>query len=283
MEELNNTISHEDKRDEKLKILLTNDDGIAAPGLWTAARVLSGYGSVLIVAPATNYSGFGMALPASRALTYVPYHLGPALPNVRAIALSATPATCAYVGVRGAFGESGFDLVVSGVNAGSNMGNDVFYSGTVGAAMTAQLLGTPAIAMSLDNNAGEIAHWETAEWALREALEMCRAQREAAPIVFNVNVPNVPRKAVVGIQLTSLSDHSFLHKYEFEHDAEAGNTLRVMPTADQRVRAAQAFTDEWAVGRGYVSITPLRPVPELLAVAPWAQQRTTAVVTTLVA
>lgn len=267
-----NKITQQTNQEAPLRFLLTNDDGIAAPGLWAAARVLSGYGSVLVVAPATNYSGFGTALPASRALTYAPYHLGPALPNVRAIALSATPATCAYVGVQGAFDESGFDLVVSGVNSGSNMGHDVFYSGTVGAALTAQLLGVSAIAMSLDMHSGEDAHWESAEWALRETIEMWRAQRESRPIVFNVNAPNRPVETLGGVQLTSLSDHSFMHKYRFEHDADAGNTLKVIPTADPRGTVPQPYTDAWAVANGYVSITPLRPVPELLSVAHWARQ-----------
>jgi 5'-nucleotidase len=266
-------ITQQTNQNAPLRFLLTNDDGIAAPGLWAAARVLSGYGSVLVVAPATNYSGFGTALPASRALTYAPYHLGPALPNVRAIALSATPATCAFVGVQGAFDESSFDLVVSGVNSGSNMGHDVFYSGTVGAALTAQLLGVSAIAMSLDMHTGDDEHWESSAWALRETIEMWRAQRESTPIVFNVNVPNRRAETLGGIQLTSLSDHSFMHKYRFEHDADAGNTLKVIPTADQRGTVPQPYTDAWAVAQGYVSITPLRPVPELLSVAPLTLQR----------
>ena len=153
-----------------MNILLTNDDGIAAPGIWAAARAVAHLGRVTIVAPATNYSGYGAALPPpTRSLSYFPYRNPEGQPpGVTAYGLMATPATCAQVGLSGVFGGGPFDLLVSGINLGSNLGRDIFYSGTVGAALTAHLLGIPAIAVSLDASSTGMAHWSAAAWALEQ-------------------------------------------------------------------------------------------------------------------
>jgi 5'-nucleotidase len=261
-----------------MKILLTNDDGVRAPGIWAAARTLAEIGSVTIVAPAQNYSGFGAALPATKSIDFNSYSdeaLGHNISNVAAYGLSTTPAACAQVGLSGTFGGP-YDLVVSGINLGANMGHDVFYSGTVGAALTAQLMGIPAIAMSLDAEAVEDAHWETAQWALREAIRMWQTQRESKPIVFNVNVPNRPAAALAGMQLTSFSSYSFLAAYQFEPDPAQPGTLVATYHRDGHAAKADKFTDAWAVAQGYVSVTPLRPFPELLAVAPLSRSMRTA-------
>ena len=252
-----------------MKILLTNDDGVRAPGIWAAARTLAEIGSVTIVAPAQNYSGFGAALPATKSIDYFPYRdeaLGHCLANVTAFGVSVTPAACAQVGLSGVFGGP-FDLLVSGINLGSNMGRDVFYSGTVGAALTAQFLGIPAIAMSLDAEAVESAHWETAQWALREAIAMWKAQRDSSFSVLNVNVPNLPLAQVSGLQTTSFSSHSFLANYRFESDLGQPGKLTAISQRNSQTEKPERFSDAWAVARGYVSVTPMRPFPELLAVS----------------
>ena len=252
-----------------MNFLLTNDDGIAAPGLWAAAQVLSEYGSVFVVAPADNYSGYGAALPASQTLTYSACHeYERMLDNVTAFALSATPATCAQVGLSGVFGHGPFDLLVSGVNAGANMGRDVLYSGTVGAALTAQLLGVPSIAVSLDTHPNEAIHWDAAEWGLREALEMWLKQESAKPIVLNVNAPNLPASAISGTRLATLGMNSFLSTYRFEHDSLYASALMVVPNGTGRMVEPDPLTDEWAVAHGYVSITPMQPFAELLRGVP---------------
>ena len=253
-----------------MNFLLTNDDGIAGPGLWAAARTLAEYGSVLVVAPADNYSGYGAALPAAQTLAYSASNKhNDDLPDVTAFALTGTPATCAQVGLYGAFGHTPFDLVVSGANAGANMGHDVLYSGTVGAALTAQLLGVPAIAISLDNHPGEAIYWEAAEWGLRETLELWLKKQETKPIVLNVNVPNLPVKDLAGLRLTSLGKKSFLTNYSFEIDPLYASTLRVVPQEQGHVPEPEQGTDEWAVAHGYVSITPMQPFQELIHVIPW--------------
>lgn len=258
-----------------MRFLLTNDDGIAAPGLWAAAEALAQLGSVVIVAPANNHSGYGPAHPPSPVVSYAPHPVDDkSLPNVTAFALEATPAACAHVGLSGAFGQQPFDLLVSGVNAGLNVGRDVLYSGTVGAALTAQLLGTPAIAVSLDWWERGAARWESARSALRQAIAMWQRGIEQTPIVFNVNVPNLPPAKLLGVRQTTFSTASFLGRYRFQPSPNGETSILAM--RDDTVlrvqrNGAQAWDDAAAVAQGYVSVTPLRPFPDLLCVAPWVE------------
>ena len=252
-----------------MKFLLTNDDGVAAPGIWVAARALAFMGQVTVVAPATNYSGYGAALPPARSFPYFPYRRSDGHPdNVTAYGLSGTPATCAHVGLSGVFGGGPFDLVVSGVNHGANLGRDVFYSGTVGAALTAHILGVPAIAISLDAGPAGVAHWEAATWALAEVVRLWQVNSEPTPMVFNVNVPNVPISHLEGTLITSSANTSCLTRYRFGSDPHAENTLAVMLVHDGEGEP-ETWTDAWAVELGYVAITPFRAIPDLLCVAPW--------------
>jgi len=251
-----------------MNILVTNDDGVSAPGIWAAAAALAQFGRVTLVAPATNYSGYGAALPPARSLSFFAYEHGGCAPaGVTAYALSAPPASCAHAGLSGVFGGGPFDLLVSGVNHGANLGRDVFYSGTVGAALTAHLLGVPAIAVSLDAGPAGVAHWDSAAWATTEAVHLWQANPAATPVVFNVNVPNLPLPALSGTLITSPANSSCLSKYRFSFDAHMENALAVIPLDEQRT--PDAWTDAWAVELGYVAITPFRAFPDLLCVMPW--------------
>ena len=252
-----------------MNILLTNDDGVAAPGIWAAARTLASFGQVTIVAPANNYSGYGAALPPARSFSYFSYHHGDGHPNtVMAYGLAGTPASCAHAGMSGALGGGPFDLVVSGINHGTNLGRDVFYSGTVGAALTAHLLGVPAIAISLDTGPAGMAHWDAAAWALVEVIRLWQQNPEPTPVVFNVNVPNLPVSALEGTLITSPANASCLTKYRFGPDPHTENTLIVLRHDDEYL--PEPWSDAWAVQRGYVAITPFRAVPDLLCMIPWA-------------
>ncbi len=252
-----------------MRILLTNDDGVAAPGIWAAAAVLASLGEVTVVAPATNYSGYGAALPPERFYYYFPYRRPDGHPrNVTAYGLAGTPASCAHVGLSGVFGGGPFDLVVSGINHGANLGRDVFYSGTVGAALTAHILGVPAIAVSQDAGPAGIVHWDSAAWALGEVVRLWQENGEPAPVVFNVNVPNVPIPRLAGTLTTSPANISCLTKYRFRPDPHEKNMLDVI-AEDEVEQAPEPWTDTWAVKLGYVAVTPLKAIPDLLSVVPW--------------
>ncbi len=252
-----------------MRFLLTNDDGVAAPGLWTAARALACMGQVTVVAPAKNYSGYGAALPPDHFFYYFPYRRPDGHPgNVTAYGLAGTPASCAHVGLSGVLGGGPFDLVVSGINHGANLGRDVFYSGTVGAALTAHILGVPAIAVSLDAGPAGVAHWDAATWAIGEVVRLSQENAEPTPVIFNVNVPNVPVSRLAGTLITSPANTSCLTRYRFSHDPHEKNTLAVI-AHDEGELAPEPWTDVWAVKLGYVAITPFRAVPDLLSVVPW--------------
>jgi 5'-nucleotidase len=251
-----------------MNILLTNDDGITAPGLWAAAKALAGFGRVTVVAPASDYSGFGAALPPHPQLHYLHYAPGDSRPgNVSAYGLAATPATCAHVGLSGAFGGGPFDLLVSGINLGANLGCDVFYSGTVGAALTAHLLGIPAIAVSLAVSLAGVKHWDTAAWAIGEVIQLCQDNQGTCAPFFNVNVRNLAQADVDELVITTPGRTSFLSKYRFAPHSHEENVLAVTTTEPLPLRQ-EPWTDEWAVGLGYVSVTPFKAFPDLLTLAP---------------
>jgi 5'-nucleotidase len=138
----------------------------------------------------------------------------------------------------------------------------------VGAALAAHILGVPAIAVSLDAGPAGVVHWEAATWALAEVVRLWRADPEPTPMVFNVNVPNVPISRLEGALITSAANTSCLTRYRFGSDPHAENTLAVMRQEDG-AGEPEPWTDAWAVELGYVAITPFRAIPDLLCVAPW--------------
>jgi 5'-nucleotidase len=251
----------------ELTFLLTNDDGIMAPGLWAAARALHPLGNVVVVAPDVNQSGRGTSLPPQRRLEVFSYPDVPDdLAGVSAHALSATPATCVQVGLSGALTRRPIHLVVSGVNDAHNLGRDVIYSGTVGAALTAHLRGVPALAASFGDGSGPDAHWETATWAVQDVVRSMLDAVGGSPALLNLNIPNRPLADVAGVELTALSTQTLLDRYTIT--LETDNMLRLHSTPEL-LAAPEPNSDAWAVARGYLSITPLQLFPDILCVAPW--------------
>ncbi len=251
-----------------MNFLLTNDDGIAAPGLWAAARALAALGRVLIVAPSANYSGYGAALPPAGEISFALRPSPRDLPFVTAFAVDATPATCAHVGLSGALSAMPIDLVVSGINAGLNVGRDVFLSGTVGAALTARILGYPAIAISMEvgNNCGE--HWDTAGACLTELVQTFGETIRLDDAPYNVNVPNRPLHELAGVRVTTLSAHSCLDNYQLA--VTSGERLQVQRAWREREQAHPAGSDAWAIANGYISLTRQRLLRDAgNETAPW--------------
>lgn len=247
-----------------MNFLLTNDDGIDAPGLWAAARSLAELGQVLVVAPSSNYSGYGAALPPAQEVFCAPYPAsGVTVPGLMAFSLAAPPAVCAQVGLSAALSKLPIDLVVSGINHGANLGRDVLYSGTVGAALTAHLLGKPSIAISLDTKAAGIDHWNTAAWCLQEIIKGHTGVSTGEPMLLNANIPNRPIGQLAGIQVTHLSTTSCLNKYAISMSHE--HTVRVQQRAAP-ADLVEPGSDAWAVANGSVSLTPLRLFPDIMYV-----------------
>ncbi len=231
-----------------MKILVSNDDGFRSEGIRRLREALSTLAEVTVVAPDRNRSG------ASNSLTLdVPLRVFEAEPGVYFV--PGTPTDCVHLAVSGLFDYS-HDMVVSGVNEGPNLGDDVLYSGTVAAAIEGRFLGLSTIAVSLNTSPGSGRNFQAgAEVARRLVAQLLRKPLERA-LILNVNVPDLPIGQIRGFRTTRLG---------FRHPSEP-----VVPATDPHGRPvywvgpagpqneAGPGTDFHAVAEGYVSVTPLQ-------------------------
>src|SRR5499425_1686661 len=165
-----------------MRILLSNDDGYFAPGLERLAAELASHADITVVAPERDRSGASNSLTLDRPLTVR------RAPN-GFYSVNGTPTDCVHIAVSGLLDFTP-DVVVSGVNLGANMGDDTIYSGTVAAATEGYLLGIPSLAVSLANKAGR--HYDTAARVARELVARLQRRPAPAPVLLNVNVPDMP-------------------------------------------------------------------------------------------
>ncbi|HKF94878.1 MAG TPA: 5'/3'-nucleotidase SurE [Gammaproteobacteria bacterium] len=229
-----------------MHFLIGNDDGYRAKGLICLANALASIAQVSVVAPDRDRSGASNSLTLERPLRAT-------IGDNGYISVDGTPTDCVHLAITGLL-DIEPDMVVSGINAGANLGDDVLYSGTVAAAMEGRFLGYPAIAISLASF--EPTHFGTAAQVAVTLIKRLETQRLSADIILNVNVPDVPFVDIVGFQSTRLG-----HR----HKAEP-----VVKTADPRGRPiywvgpagaeqdAGPGTDFHAVNHGYVSVTPIQ-------------------------
>src|SRR5881394_1129299 len=229
-----------------MRILLSNDDGYFAPGLAALAEGLAGLGEITVVAPERDRSGASNSLTLDRPLTVRCAHNGFRYVN-------GTPTDCVHMAVTGIL-DFDPDVVVSGINSGSNMGDDTLYSGTVAAAMEGYLLGIPSIAVSLVGTVFQ--HYESAARVARTLVERIHRTPFGAPILLNVNVPDVPYEALAGLEVTRLGRR---HKAQpvVKGSNPRGETVYWVGPAGA-AREAGPGTDFNALERGAVSITPLQ-------------------------
>ncbi|QEQ95735.1 5'/3'-nucleotidase SurE [Neptunomonas concharum] len=226
-------------------ILISNDDGVFAPGLAALANALSEVASIQVVAPDRNRSGASNALTLDRPVDAHRHDNG-------FVSLSGTPTDCVHMGVSGLFGAVP-DIVVSGINAGANLGDDVIYSGTVAAAMEGRSLGLPPIAVSLAGHYPK--HYETAAAIAKTIVENVSSLGLPARSVLNVNVPDLPLSDIQGIHITRLGHRAAAGKPESSKDPRGKVRYWVAGAGDALDNAPG--TDFYAVEHGFVSITPL--------------------------
>ena len=225
-----------------MRILLSNDDGYFAPGIEHLARALAEIADIT----ERDRSGASNSLTLDR-----PLSLRRAANGFHYV--NGTPTDCVHLAVTGMLDELP-DLVVSGINLGANMGDDTIYSGTVAAATEGFLLGIPAVAVSLCSKAG--VHFETAARVAREIVETVVRERPQAPLLLNVNVPDVPYAELRGRVVTRLGKR---HKAEpvVRTTTPRHETVYWVGAAGAAQDAGEG-TDFHAVGQGLVSITPLQ-------------------------
>jgi 5'-nucleotidase len=233
------------------RILITNDDGVRAPGIAAVAQALQAIGTPIIVAPADNQTGTGHSIVTSEPV----FRQDVTLPNgLPAIGLSATPASAVNIAIKNIVTPRP-DLVVSGVNPGYNFGFSVSMSGTVGAARMAAMLGVPAIAIS---QAAEVFQKEIV-FAAEEAIWVARRVKAYGlpPNTFlNVNVPPMPPGGYKGYMITTQAVARGGEEAFVEEKNPQGRTL-YWNVWKEGGTAAEG-TDMWAVANGWVSVTPMR-------------------------
>ncbi|QKJ51149.1 5'/3'-nucleotidase SurE [Providencia rettgeri] len=228
-----------------LKILLSNDDGVNAPGIQTLAAALRQYYHVQVIAPDRNRSGASNALTLDKPLRIQ------TLSNGDLSVQEGTPTDCVYIGVNKVV-RPRYLILWSQVSIVVNLGDDVIYSGTVAAATEGRHLGLPSIAVSLDGD----THYESAARVTCDILMLLQKSPLRAGNILNINVPDIPYEDIKGIKVTRCgSRHAASEVYSLEDPK--GNMLYWLEPVGE-IRDAGPGTDFEAVQHGYVSITPLQ-------------------------
>lgn len=232
-----------------MRILLTNDDGIASAGLHALAHELAADNEVFISAPDSERSGAGHSFTYKSPLRARAACI-PGLETVPAYAVSGTPADCVKLGCGNLF--TGIDMIVSGINLGANRGTDVFYSGTVAAAMEGALNGTRAVAVS--NISFEPKDYGACLRALRFGMKLM--EKDASVMMLNINAPDCAADELLGIRLTPLSRQEYRADYEERVDPYS-KPYYWTPTERVNRSGPDSDDDERWTEAGYAAITPL--------------------------
>lgn len=225
-----------------MRILVSNDDGIFSPGLLALAEAASQFGEVFIFAPDFEQSAMGQAITISRPLQY---HRVRMVQNFEAYRVNGTPADCVAIGL---YHLGGADLVVSGINVGSNLGNDIWHSGTVAAAKQGVLFGVPGIAFSQVIN-GEEPSYEKQKPYIARIIQILTVGDQ--PKLVNVNFPKEPE----GMCWTHQSVRAYNGKMVESQDPMGRRNywFSAIPLTEP-----DENSDRWAVDHNLVSLTPLR-------------------------
>lgn len=230
-----------------MKILVTNDDGIFAEGLWILVKELKSIAQVAVVAPDRERSAIGTAVTLRQPLRI--REVEPMVPGVETYAVEGTPSDSVILAL-GKLIQGKIDLVVSGINNGHNLGEDAHISGTVGAALQGYLHGFHALAVS-------VARGSDMDAAARVAALLAkRITSDSLPtnIFLNVNLPNLPLAKIGGAQITRLARESHINTVE-ERDESGSKCYWLIRQETNKTKDEK--TDIWAIEQGNISITPL--------------------------
>jgi len=232
----------------KMNILLSNDDGWRADGLRALEAALEGLGRLTLVAPDRNRSAASNSLTIDMPIRIVER-------DGHRYAVNGTPTDCVHLAISGLFKEE-HQLVVSGINDGANLGDDVLYSGTVAAAMEGRFLGLPSVAISLVHDGGTERHFASAARIARDIVSRLISSPLQDVSVLNVNVPNLPFEQLQGVQVTRLGVRHRAQPVVRGTDPRGRSVYWVGAPGDGQ--DAGPGTDFYAVQHGFVSVTPLQ-------------------------
>ena len=235
-----------------MRILLTNDDGIHAPGILALKRALDSIGEVFMIAPERARSAAGHAITLHKPLRCSQVKV---TEDINGFAVSGTPTDCVNIGVEIVM-ENRCDMIVSGVNHGSNLGWDVTYSGTVAAALEGATLNIPSIAVSLDSHgsANTLDFTPAAEFTVTLVEKMNRFGI-APHSLLNVNVPNLPAKEIKGIKIAFQGEREYIERVAVSKDPN--NRPYYWQAGKVKPGISPEGSDVSAVESGCISVTPI--------------------------
>jgi 5'-nucleotidase len=236
-----------------MRILLSNDDGYQAVGLrclYDTLKDMTSVESVTVVAPERDRSGASHSLTLDRPLRVSQSDNG-------FYYINGTPTDCVHLALTGVL-EQQPDLVIAGINAGANMGDDVLYSGTVAAAMEGRFLGLPAIAVSLviKNNDTDIHHYNTAAQVVKHILSQVKHHPLPEKTILNINVPDQPYADISGVKVTRLGHRHTAQPAIKQTDPQGKSIYWVGPPGKAKDKGAD--TDFAVLSQGFASVTPLQ-------------------------
>ena len=234
-----------------MNILITNDDGIHAKGLWTLVKSVTSLGKVTVVAPDRDQSGVGMAMTLQTVVRTRELDPSP-VDGVTAYAIQGTPADCVIIGMESLLDEPP-DILISGINEGANLGMDIMVSGTVGAAFQGYFRGIPSIAISVAsiNN----VRFEEAGRTAKSLAKTILHYQEYKDLLLCVNLPNNPIETISGVKIAKLGPRLYLENVESGSNGRTPHfwIKHNKPTAAK----ADHDTDVWAIRNRYISIVPI--------------------------
>ena len=233
-------------------IVISNDDGIKSAGLKTLYKAVAGLGDVIIAAPDRERSGASHSLSVIKPIKIKKVKFGTA----KAYAVSGTPVDCAKLALLSLAGRKP-DLLLSGINHGPNTAQFILYSGTIGAAAEAAILGIPALAFSIDSY--EPREWEFAEDFIRRFVTavLDKKIRMKPHTLLNVNLPHSPKAAVKGVKILPRGGNEYGEAYRLVKKDKKGGAL-YMHTIMEKVKRKTDISDADGVESGYVTVTPLK-------------------------
>lgn len=235
---------------KKPLILVVNDDGITAPGIQFLIGIMKDFGEVVVVAPDKSMSGMGHAITINSTL-----RLNKHINNwgVEAYSCSGTPVDCVKFGTKVVANGRDFDLVVSGINHGTNSSINVIYSGTMSAAVEGSIEGIPSIGFSLDNHALD-ADFSGCDAIVRTIVSNVLSNEMEKGYSLNVNIPNVPKEEIKGIKVCRQAKAYWDEDFEEREDPFGGSYYWL--TGEFVYQDKGEDTDIWALRNNYVSVVP---------------------------
>lgn len=249
-----------------MKILISNDDGVNAPGLAILASALSTVADITVIAPDRDRSAISSALTLDTPLRIQPQQNG-------FYAVNGTPTDCVHLAITGWLPEHP-DMIVAGINRGSNLGDDVLYSGTVAAAMEGRFLGYPSMAISLVSSDKTYQHYATAATITIFLFKQLLQDPLPKDTLLNINVPDLPLSQIKGIKITRLGHRHLAEPIIKTTDPEEQPIYWIGPAGKEQ--DAGPGTDFYAVNNGFVSVTPIKTdltdYAALEAIAKWTDK-----------